>query len=424
MGKVISLIDANNFYASCEQSINPSLIGRPLVVLSNNDGCIIARNTEARKLGIAMGQPYFKIRYDLEALGVVVRSSNYELYGDISKRLMNILKENCEAIEIYSIDEAFALFSRQHNYELHSWAQQLRAKTSQYLGIAISIGIGKTKSQAKIANYLAKTIPYHAGIFNLNVDNEADSWLKKVPIEKVWGIGKKLSEWCRTKGITNALQLRDMPSNELSERYGITGIRIQQEIKGIECLPLIIKSQLKKETCVSRSFSRPITSLEELRQAISTHVARASEKLREQKQYANVITIFIQTNRFLPFYYSNSATKKLIVASNDTANLIKESLPLLERIFRPNYSFTKAGVLLQHLQRTSHLQNNLLATENIEEQQRKEKLMQTIDNLNHQYGNGTIKWAICGNNQDWDMQRKQLSKASTTRIEDIPRVKA
>ena len=264
------LIDGNNFYASCEQSLDPSLIGRPVVVLSNNDGCIVARSAEARALGIAMGTPYFKARQELKQQNVVVRSSNYALYADMSQRMMCLLEAHCEDLEVYSIDEAFGRISRPGDGDLQGWARQLRATVRQHLGLPIAIGVGASKSQAKLANRLAKQVPAHAGLFDLGCCNDPDGWLETIAIEDVWGIGRKLACWCRLRGVSNARLLRDMPSGELRAKCGVVGLRLQRELRGQACLPLDLAPAAKQETCVSRSFSRPITSLDELRQAVAT----------------------------------------------------------------------------------------------------------------------------------------------------------
>ncbi len=416
----IALIDGNNFYASCEQSLDPSLAGRPLVILSNNDGCIVARSAEARKLRIRMGQPYFKIRHELERLGVIVRSSNYALYGDMSQRLMNLLESNCEQLEIYSIDEAFASLTHPLDYDPGPWARQLRALVHQNIGIPISIGIGANKSQAKLANRLAKTVATNAGIFDLLMAKEPDSWLEAIPIESVWGIGRKLAHWCRMKGVTTALQLRDMPSNQLRAKCGIAGVRLQRELRGENCLPLAITLKPKRETCVSRSFSQPITSLGELRQAIATHIVHAAKKLRAQSQRAGAITVFTRTSLSAKPYYNKSATVKLELPSNDTEILLKESLTLTAQIFRNHRPLIKAGVLMQNLQSTSQLQQHCLLRINEEKSRKREQLLKTIDQLNQRYGDGTINWAVCGISQSWEMRREKLSRASTTRITEIP----
>ncbi|CAI8209340.1 MAG: DNA polymerase IV 1 [Prochlorococcus marinus str. MIT 9313] len=424
MSRVTALIDGNNFYASCEQSLDASLIGRPLVVLSNNDGCIVARSSEARALGISMGTPYFKVRHKLDRLGVVVRSSNYALYGDMSQRLMSLLEAHCEELEIYSIDEAFAYINGPSDDNLKPWARHLRAQVHRNLGLPIAIGLGASKGQAKLANHLAKAIPAHAGVFNLLTASDPDTWLESVAIENVWGIGRKLAHWCRLRGVTNARQLRDMPRSQLHARCGVVGIRLQRELQGHACLPLALAPTSKQETCVSRSFSRPIANLEELRQAIATYVVRASEKLRRQQQRAGTLTLFTRTSPFAPSFYSQAATIQLDLPSNDTAILLAAALPLVERIYRPHRRLNKAGVLMQNLQSADHLQQHLLVAVHADEQHRRDRLMNTIDRLNHRYGSGTVGWAVCGMQPGWSMRRHQLSRAATTRLNDVPLVLA
>lgn len=424
MRKAIALIDANNFYATCEQSLDPSLMGRAVVVLSNNDGCIVARSAQARALGIAMGTPYFKVKAQLEQCGVIVRSSNYALYGDMSQRLMSLIKAEVEELEIYSIDEAFASLSRPTNGTLKEWAQQLRMRIRRNLGLTVAIGLGNSKGQAKLANQLAKTLPSQACIFDLGLSTEADQWLESIAIEKVWGIGRKLAIWCRQRGVTNALLLRDMPSKELQAKCGVVGLRLQRELHGETCLDLEKDQRPKQETCVSRSFSRGITTREELEQAVATFVVRAAEKLRSQEQRAGAITVFTRTNPFMSSFYSRAESTKLNMPSNDTADLLAAAGPLVKTIYRQHKVLTKAGVIMQDLQGTSHLQHHLLSDYDIADLQRRERLMQTVDQLNQHYGHNTVRWAKCGLEQRWLMRRQQLSHASTTRLNDIPIAKA
>ncbi|RPF80365.1 MAG: Y-family DNA polymerase [Synechococcus sp. TMED20] len=424
MPQATALIDGNNFYASCEQSLDPSLIGRPVVVLSNNDGCIVARSAEARALGIAMGTPYFKARRELQRQNVVVRSSNYALYADMSQRMMAVLEAHCEDLEIYSIDEAFGRMSRPHDGDLQSWARGLRARVRRDLGLPIAIGLGASKGQAKLANRLAKRVPGHAGIFDLIRCDDADSWLESVEIEDVWGIGRKLARWCRLRGISNARLLRDMPSGELRAKCGVVGLRLQRELRGHACLPLDLAPSPKQETCVSRSFSRPITSLEELRQAVATYVVRAAEKLRKQRQRAAALTVYTRTSPFIPAFYSQAASTTLDLPSNDTAALLEAALPLVNHVFRPHRQLAKAGVLMQHLQGTDILQSHLLVPMSDEEQAKRERLMQTIDRINHKYGRNSLQYAACGLSQPWLMKREQLGANSTTRLDQIPIVHA
>ena len=424
MGLATALIDGNNFYASCEQSLDPSLIGKPVVVLSNNDGCIVARSAEARALGIAMGTPYFKARQELERQNVVVRSSNYALYADMSQRMMSLLEIHCEELEIYSIDEAFGRVRRPKDRDLQAWGRSLRARVRQDLGLPIAIGLGASKSQAKLANRLAKQVPAHAGIFDLGHCADPDAWLETIAIEDVWGIGRKLARWCRLRGVNNARLLRDMPSGELRAKCGVVGLRLQRELRGHACLPLALAPSPKQETCVSRSFSRPITTLEELRQAVATYVVRAAEKLRKQHQRAAALTVYTRTSPFIPAFYSQAASTRLDLPSNDTTVLLEAALPLVDRIFRPHRQLAKAGVLMQHLQGTELLQSHLLVPLSEAQQQRREGLMRTIDQLNRRYGRGTVQWAACGLHPSWMMRRERLGRTATTRLSDVPVVHA
>ena len=356
----IALIDGNNFYASCEQSINPSLRNKPLVILSNNDGCIIARSAEARILKIRMGEPYFKIKERLNKLGVIVLSSNYSLYGDMSKRLMNLLKKHCEKIEIYSIDEAFISIHRPHNKDLSPWARKLRTLVYQNLGLTITIGIAENKLRAKLANKLAKRINYSAGIFDLGITNNKNSYLKKINVDNIWGIGTQTSRWLRSKGIKNAKELKDMNQHELRKKLGVVGQRIQLELKGYQCLPIEEKRNQKKEIRVSRSFSQPITKLEELKHALAIYAIRASEKMRAQNLQASAITIFTRTSHYSKFNYQKSAYKKLIEATNDTNIILKIVIELSKEIYHPEYKLTKAGVLMQELSQFTYSQKSIL----------------------------------------------------------------
>ena len=424
--KAIVLIDGNNFYASCEAVMDPSVLGRPLVVLSNNDGCIISRSVEARALGIRMGQPYFQVRSELERQGVVVRSSNYALYADMSQRLVATVEPWVEALEIYSIDEVFGQLPRDETSGgLHDWGRRLRHHVLCQLGLPVAVGIGPSKVLAKLANRLAKTTASHGGVFDLGGVSDPDSYLESVAIEEVWGIGRQLSRWCRLRGIVHARALRDMPSGELRSRCGVVGLRLQQELQGHACLPLELVPPAKRETCVSRSFSEPITKQASLREAVATYLSRAAEKLRRQRQRAGAITVFVRSSPFNgSSLYSNSATVTLAVASNDTAVLLKAALPLVEQLFKPHKPLQKAGVLLQNLQSEETLQHHLLHPMPLEQQQQRSALMASIDNLNRRYGSGTVQWAAAGLQTPWRMRRSRLSRATTTQVEAIPIVHA
>ena len=420
--EAIALIDANNFYASCEQSINPHLRNKPVVILSNNDGCVIARSPEARALKIKMGIPYFKVKERLNRLGVLVLSSNYSLYGDMSKRLMNLLKHYSEEIEIYSIDEAFVSVLRPKDQSLHPWARKVRCLAYQNLGITLTIGIGTNKVRAKIANKLAKNINYSAGIFDLDRTNNEDEYLSKISVENIWGIGKQISNWLKSKGIKNAKELRDMNQDEIIKKLGVVGKRLQLELKGNKCLPIEKIKKPKKEIQVSRSFGKPITSLEDLTQALVIYAIKASAKMRSQNLKSSTITVFARTSHYSNHTYQKSAHKKLINATDNTCTILKTVVALSKEIYNSEYKLSKAGVLMQDLTNCKYLQQSIINYESQEKSKKSISLMRTIDSLNKKFNNEVITWAITKKSQEWKMNRNSLSPRSTTDIKKIPKV--
>ena len=422
MSKAIIQIDGNNFYASCEQMIDPSIKGKGLVILSNNDGCIIARSSEAKKMGIPMGQPYFKVKDKLNRLNINVRSSNYELYGDISNRLMHLLRKNCEILEIYSIDEAFGTINRPKDNCLYQWGIGLRSLVYQNIGIPISIGIGETKVLAKLSNHIAKTSPKNSGLFDIGIIENKDYYLNQIKVDKVWGIGKKMSKWLKDRGINNAQELRDMSSNQIKEKYGVVGLRIQNELRGKVCLPIKERSSSRKEICVSRSFSYPIDSLEELSQAISKYVMIASTKLREYNQLSSAITVFTTTNIYSKDYFKSEATGKLSIATSDSRIILKQSLALTKKIFKPYKKLKKAGVILHKLQSNQYKQDLLFKERNIKKEFHLERLNYLIDEINKKNRRDTLVWGSSTIRNDWIPRRERMSYFKTTTIENIPNV--
>ena len=422
MSKVIIHIDGNNFYASCEQMIDPSTKGKGLVILSNNDGCIISRSSEARKMGIPMGQPYFKLKNKLNQLNINVRSSNYELYGDISSRLMQLLRKNCEELEIYSIDEAFATIRRPKDKCLYQWGKQLRAIVYQNLGIPISIGIGETKVLSKISNHIAKTIQNNSGFFDIAMIENKDPYLNQIKVDKIWGVGKKMSAWLKDRGITNAKELRDMSSNQIKKKYGIIGLRIINELKGKSCIPFNEKQAARKEICVSRSFGYPIDSLEDLNQAIGKYVLIASAKLRKYRQLSSAITVFTNTNIHVKDFYRSEATVKLEIPSSDSLIMLKKSLELTKQIFKPYKKLIKAGVIIHKLQSNQYKQNTLFNNHNSQEKLHLERLDNLIDTINKNYGKDKLGWGPSIIEKDWFPRREKLSYLKTTTIESIPTI--
>tara|TARA_Y100001968_G_scaffold38171_1_gene29168 strand:+ start:107 stop:1384 length:1278 start_codon:yes stop_codon:yes gene_type:complete len=422
MSKAIIQIDGNNFYASCEQLIDPSVKGKALVVLSNNDGCIIARSSEARKMGIPMGKPYFKLKNKLNKLNINVRSSNYELYGDISNRLMQLLRKHCEEIEIYSIDEAFGTISRPKDKCLYKWGRNLRTLVYQNIGIPISIGIGETKVLSKISNHLAKIIQKNSGIFDIGIVENKDYYLKQVKVDKVWGVGKRMSTWLKDRGITNARELRDMSGTKIEQKYGVAGLRIQNELKGKLCIPIKEISSDKKEICVSRSFGYPLDSLEELNQVISSYVLIASAKLRRNNQLCSAIKIFMRTNIHSKDFFESEGTEKLIIPNSDPKRIIKISLALTRKIFKPYKKFTKAGVIFNQLQSNSYKQMSLFNKKDIKEELNLERLINLIENINNKNGKNILGWGSSIIKKDWMPRKEKLSYLKTTTIENIPTV--
>ena len=418
----IALIDANNFYASCEQSMNPHLRNKPVVILSNNDGCIIARSPEARALKIKMGVPYFKVKERLSKLNVAVLSSNYSLYGDMSRRLMNLLKNYCEEIEIYSIDEAFVSVFRPNNKNLYPWARKLRSLIYQNLGITLTIGIGENKVRAKIANKLAKNIDHSAGIFDLARIKDENNYLRRINVDKIWGVGKQTSNWLKTKGIKNAKELRDMEENEIVKKLGIVGKRLQLELKGYKCLPIEKSAKPKKAIQVCRSFGTPITKLDDLTQALAIYAIKASSKMRSQNLQTSIISVFARTSKYSNQNYQKSANKKLINATNDTSTILKVIVALAKEIYNPEYKLSKAGVLMQDLTNCEYLQQSIITYESQNDIQKSENLMKTIDSLNKRFNNKAITWAITRKSKEWTINRNLLSQTSTTDIEQIPTI--
>ena len=418
----IALIDANNFYASCEQSINPHLRNKPVVILSNNDGCIIARSPEARALKIKMGIPYFKAKERLNKLNVAVLSSNYSLYGDMSRRLMNLLKNHCEEMEIYSIDEAFVSIYRPNDKNLYPWARKLRSLIYQDLGITITIGIAENKVRAKIANKSAKNINYSAGIFDLARTKDENNYLKGIRVDKVWGIGKQTSNWLQSKGIKNVKELRDMEENEIFKKLGIVGKRLQLELKGYRCLPIEKSNKSKREIQVSRSFGTPITQLEDLTQALAIYAIKACEKMRSQNLQTSAISVFTRTSKYSSQNYQRSVYKRLINATDDTNTILKIVVSLSRKIYNPEYKLSKAGVLMHDLTNRQYLQQSIINYKSQEYRKKSENLMKTIDSLNKKFNHKAITWAITKKHKEWSMNRKLLSNISTTDINKIPTI--
>lgn len=420
MAPCLALLDCNNFYVSCERVFNPSLQGKPVIVLSNNDGCVIARSNEVKALGVKMGAPFFQVQPLVRKYKIQVYSSNYALYGDLSQRVMVLLGELVPVCEVYSIDEAFLDLSLADGSSA-KFAYQIRTIIRKWTKIPVSLGLGRTKVLAKIANRVAKQVPEYEGVFDLTtVDPEPV--LAKVDVQDVWGVGYRYAKALRQQGIETALQLRNAPQGWIKQRFGVTLLRIVLELQGIPCIPLELCPTPKKGITCSRSFGRPVEQLAELKEAVATYTTRAAEKLRQENLAASVLTTFIMTNRFKEEpRYSNSATVTLPVATDDTAELIHYALCGAEAIYRPGFSFIKAGVMLLNLGPVSLVQSNFFDTR---DRERYRLLMSTIDQINHRFGTGTIQFAAAGLKKTWKMRASNRSPRFTTRWDELPRVKA
>ena len=414
---IFALVDCNNFFASCERLFRPDLKDKPVVVLSNNDGNIIARSNEAKALGIAMGEPYFKAEPQLRKHSVAVFSSNYTLYGDISHRVMNVLQQMEPDVEVYSIDEMFISIPNGKYLNLTDYGKQLRTTVLKWTGMPVSIGFAPTKTLAKIANRVAKKNPDCNGVFDLASHEGTDKLLKGVQVQNIWGIGRQYTKKLNGRGIFTALDLKHANDEWIRKHLTITGLRTAWELRGISCLPLEEVTPPKKGIVTSKSFSHPVTSLEELREAVATYVSRAAEKLRSQHSIVQSLLVFVTTNRFKPEkpQYANSIQMMLPEPTASTPTLIKYSLRGLEKIYRTGFVYKKTGVMLLEVMPETYRQISLF-----DPSKNDRKLMSALDCINSKWGRGTVQYAAAGFKKPWMFKRDQLSQAYTTRWDQLP----
>ena len=418
--KKIALIDCNSFYVSCERLFNPKIRKKPVVVLSNNDGCIISRSNEAKALGIKMGEPYFKEKDVIIKNNVQVFSSNYSLYGDISRRVMRTLKRFNSDIEVYSIDEAFLDLSNFSDSEVQDVGHEIRNVVLKWTGIPTSIGIAKTKTLSKVANHIAKK--KQSGVVSLIGIENIDPILEKVKINDVWGIGKQITKFYQQNGIYNAKQLKNKSNTWIKKSSNVLSSRTAMELKGISCIDLEATNSKRKSCVVSRSFGQKVENFQELKEAIAGYSLNASEKIRSESLVAKSITIFIRTSPFQNSYsfYSNSKTIDLPIATNNSIEIVKASLNALETIFKNGYRYQKAGVILSRLSDSVNSQN-LFSSERDE---KINNLMKSIDSTNYKYGRSTLSLASAGVQKRWSSKRQHYSKIDTADFYSLPTIKA
>ena len=417
----IALVDCNSFYVSCERLFNPSIIKKPAVVLSNNDGCVISRSTEAKALGIKMGEPYFKVERIVKENDVKIFSTNFALYGDISRRVMKTLKQFSPQMEIYSIDEAFLDLSSVKNEDLLEHGYKIRKTVLKWTGIPTSIGIGATKTLSKAANYIAKK--EKSGVIDLITPEKIDELLSKIKINDVWGVGRQLTKFYIKNGINTAYDLKSMHNGWIKKNTNVFGSRTAMELRGFPCISLEPHEEKRKSCCVSRSFGRKVTKLEELSEAITAHCLNAAEKIRLDKQIVKKITVFIRTSPFQnkKNYYANSKNIDLAIRNNDSIELVKQALIALKIIYRKGYKYQKAGIIFSGLKDINSYNKNLFST--ISDENKREKLMKAIDYMNAKYGRHSLSIAQAGLKKMWSSKRQHYSKIDTACFRFLPTVR-
>ena len=420
---MFALVDVNSFYASCETVFRPDLKGRPVVVLSNNDGCVIARSAEAKGL-VTMGAPYFKQKEIFRRHGIVAFSSNYELYADMSHRVMTTLEELTPRVEIYSIDEAFCDLTGVSNcYNLDAFGREIRRTVLQHTHLTVGVGIAPTKTLAKLANFAAKKWQRQTGgVVDLSGVERQRKLMAALPVGEVWGIGRRLSKKLEAMGIHTVLDLANTPAALIRKHFSVVLERTVRELRGESCLGFEEHVPHKQEIICSRSFGGRISDYEAMRQAICSYAARAAEKLRAEHQYCRFISAFVKTSPFAlnEPYYGNSASVKLLTPTEDSRDIINAATRCLDLIWREGLRYQKAGVMLGDFFSSGVAQLNLF-DEN-PPRRNSEKLMALVDKLNEQ-GRGTIWFAGQGIEQQWQMKREMLSPRYTTRFSDLLRVK-
>ncbi|WP_455905913.1 Y-family DNA polymerase [Bacteroides nordii] len=410
---MFGLMDCNNFYASCERVFNPALNGKPIVVLSNNDGCVIARSNEAKVLGIKMGVPAYQIKDLVSSHEVAVFSSNYTLYGDMSGRVMSILAGLAPELEVYSIDEAFINLDGIQDIQL--LGTKIVNKVTCGTGIPVSLGIAPTKTLAKVANKFAKKYPAYNRLCIIDTEEKRIKALKLTDITDVWGIGRRQATKLEKQRVKTAYDFTQLPGSWIRKNMTVVGERTWKELRGISCIDMESAPPAKKQICTSRSFGKMLTDIDTMAEAIATHASTCAKKLRQQKSYAMSLMVFIHTNNFredLPQYWKNTVIH-LPVPTNDTLEIVHYALAGLKTIFIQGYQYKKAGVIITEI--TEGAQMGLF--DKIDRTKR-EQLMQTIDQINGKHSQ-LVKLAIQGSGRDWKLKQEQLSQRYTTDINEI-----
>lgn len=421
--KVFALVDCNSFFASCERVFQPALRDKPVAVLSNNDGCIISRSEEAKDLGLPMGAPLFKWEEFIKKNRINIFSANFTLYGDMSHRVMSILAGFVPDLEIYSIDEAFLSLENLAIKDYEEYAIHIRETILKYTGIPVSIGIASTKTLAKLANRIGKKQRIKSGVMNLlNLSNqELDNYFEKIDVGDIWGIGWRLRVDMRANGFVTVKDLKYSDIPWIRKKFSVIVERTVRELNGIPCIELSTTSSSKKSIASTRSFGRAITTYEKLAEAVSYYSAKASEKLREENETALYVQVYIRTNKFKEARdYFNSATISLINPTDFTPDITRAALEALRQIYRENFKYKKAGVLLFGLQPKEHVQMDIFNQNKLLEDNKKSEFMTVVDKLNKKWGRNFVKLAAEGvNRKDWYMKQERKSPEYTTNWNEL-----
>ena len=428
---VFALVDCNNFYASCEKLFAPRLRNRPVVVLSNNDGCVVARSAEVKALGIPMGVPWFKLKDDARRYGIVAMSSNYALYADMSNRVVEVLASFSSNIEVYSIDESFLELSGYENLSggLTGYGAEIRQRIADWLGLAVCVGIAPTKTLAKLANHCAKkNLAGADGVCNFTTlsADELSRLFDQIDVGEVWGIGRKIKARLVEMGMTSVRQLRDADAETIRAQFSVVVERTVRELRGVSCLDMQEVVPDKQQIISSRSFGQLIFDRAELEEAVASYIAGAAEKLRAQNSLAGAVQVYIRTNIFKPEVpqYQRAVTVPLPDASSDTRVLTGWALRVLRRIYRPGYGYHKAGVMLSNIVPRGSQQYGLFNAGGASGGAPSDVLMAVVDGINQRYGRGAICLAAEGLNKNWRMRRGNLSPGYTTDWAGLPVVRA
>ena len=411
---MIALVDCNNFYASCERVFNPKIENKPVIVLSNNDGCVIARSNEAKVLGVKMGEPAFKLKNIIEKYNLNVFSTNFALYGDLSKRVMNVMSSEVDKMEIYSIDEAFLDFT---DYASKERGIAIKKKVQQWTGIPVSVGIAPTKVLAKVAGHIAKKYT-KSGVFMFDDEGLIRRALNVFKVEDLWGIGRKNVKKLKTVGIHTALQFRECDSNWIRRHLSINGVRLQKELYSEVCYPVELTRKRKQNICTARSFGTEIKELLKLKEAIGSYANTCATKLRQEKSCCTTVSIFLSTNPFKPQakQYNPYKVIQLDVPTNDSMEIVKVAIKGLESIYRDDCIYKKAGVIVGRI--VSQEQTQLSLFDSLDREQRK-SINTAVDKINANMGKNKVKLAVQGNGRKWRLKQEKISPCYTTRFTDI-----